>query len=192
MVTERDKMEKAREVLIKIAKGTDPLTGETLKEESFLNDPRVIRCFYYIAEVLDNVLQGKYSKSNKLTRFVITPEQKSRVKLPEGKIGVNEFSRCVDLCIDGTTSRKLTGVELNRRLKKMGVLSEEKNPQTGRTRTITNERSEEYGFESEKKTYNGAEYDAVVMNDKGKQYLLDNLEDILNMEEDTKGIEGID
>ena len=177
MHSEMEKLEKSIIVLERIAKGIDPLTGEIIRENSFLNDPKIIRCFYYVAEVLRNASKGVYS-NNKATEFIITDEQKKRVEFPQGKIGVNEFSKRVNECLDLCFSRKLTGVELNKRLKKMGVLGEEK-MENGKTRTITNEDSIMYGFEMEKREYNGREYEAVVINDKGKKYLLDNIESIM-------------
>lgn len=180
MATEFEKMEKAKIVLTKIAKGIDPLSGEQIKEEGFLNDPKIIRCFYFVAEVLDNVINGAYSNRGK--DFIITPEQKSRVRFPEGMIGVNEFSRCINMCIDPLKSKNLTGTELNRRLKKMGVLGEELNPATGKMKTVTNSDSEKYGFEMVRRSFNDDEYDMAVMNDNGKKYLLDNIEEIMGIQ----------
>ncbi len=179
MQNEFDRIEKAKAVLEKIAKGVDPLTGVAIDGESFLNDPRIIRCFYFVGEVLDNVLNGVYSaRGNKLLNFIITPEQKSQVRFSPGKIGVNEFSRNINECIDLSRSKRLTGVELNRRLRKMGILGEIPG-EKGKTRTTLNGSSAEYGFETEIKSYNGVEYEAVVINDKGKRYLLDNIETIM-------------
>lgn len=184
MIEELDKIQKAKLVLQKIAKGIDPVTGDKIEEESFLNDPRIIRCFYFVAEVLDNVASGAYSSKRSgagPAKFTITPEQKSRVQFPEGNLGVNEFSKCINLCIDLNESKKLTGVELNKRLKALGILGEEAT-EAGKTRTVINDNSKDYGLESERKSYNGAEYDKVVINDKGKRYLLDNIERIMNTE----------
>lgn len=181
MVNDCEKLDKAKMVLQKIAKGIDPLTGELIKEESFLNDPRIIRCFYYVTEILDNVRNGTYNRGpNKCAHFIITPEQKSKVEFPESKIGVNEFSRCINMCLDINISKKLSGMELNKRLKKLGVLSESETSD-GKTRTVTNETSAGYGFEMEKKMFNGNEYEMVVINDKGKKYLLDNIETIMEI-----------
>lgn len=173
------KLEKAREILLKIANGIDPVTGVHIDEDSFLNDPRIIRCFYFVSEILENVAKGVYSANReKLTEFVITPEQKQMVKLPEHKIGVNEFTKCVNSCLDPNKSKRLTGVELNKKLKALGILSEEK-LESGKTRTTVNENSADFGFEAERKNYNGNEYEMVVINDKGKQYLLENIESIM-------------
>ncbi|MCX7711427.1 MAG: hypothetical protein N2484_16425 [Clostridia bacterium] len=182
MIADYEKMEKAKNLLQKIAKGVDPLTGELIAEDSFLNDPRIIRCFYYVSEVLENVIQGAYSKSSgKNADFIITAEQKSRVVFSEGKIGVNEFSRCINQCIDASRSKKMTGVGLNKRLKKLGLLSEVET-NDGKTRTVTNEQSAQYGIETEKRTFKGVEYDAVVINDQGKKYLLEHIEDIMKID----------
>lgn len=177
--SEFDKIEKAMIILQKIAKGINPITGEQIEEGSFFNDARIIRCFYFVAEVLDNVKKGVYSSTNnKLSKFVITPEQKERVQFSPNKIGVNEFSKCINSCIDLSISKKLTGVELNKKLKKLGILSEE-NTEQEKTRTVINENSINFGFESERRIYNGVEYDMVVINDYGKKYLLDNIESIM-------------
>ena len=177
MHSEVEKIDKSIAVLEKIARGMDPVTGEIIRENSFLNDPQIIRCFYFVTEVLKNVSKGAYS-NHKPTEFIITEEQKKRVEFPQEKIGVNEFSKRINECLDLCFSKKLTGVELNRRLKKLGILSEEK-AENGKTRTTVNDNSGEYGFEIEKRVYNGVEYEAVVINDSGKKYLLDNIESIM-------------
>lgn len=183
MVDEFEKMEKAKNVLLKISKGVDPLSGEAIAENNFLNDPRIIRCFYFVTEVLDNVIQGVYRKTgSRLPDFIITPEQKQRVTFPEGKIGVNEFSRQINQYIDTNASKKLTGMDLNKKLKKMGILTD-KIIENGKTRTVINPNSAKYGLEMENRKYNGMEYEMVVINDQGKKYLLDNIETIMKSEE---------
>lgn len=179
MREESEKIEKAIAVLQKIAKGTNPVNGEPIDEASFLNDPRIIRCFFFVSEILQKVANGSYDPNRgKLIQFVITQEEKEKVHFPEGEIGVNEFSKCVNACIDLSKSKKLTGMELNKRLKIMGILSEEK-LEDGKTKTTVNENSLNFGFEIKRKSYNGNSYDMVVMNDQGKKYLLDNLESIM-------------
>lgn len=178
MYIELERVEKAKEVIEKIAKGVDPLSGTQIHHDSILNDAKMVRCFYDVSEVLENVIKGNYSRRYKQLDFIITAEQKSRVVFSEGKIGVNEFSRCVNQCLNLNESRRLTGVELNKKLRKLGILAEARSEE-GKIRTTTNDTSSQYGFELEKKKYNGEEYDKLVINDEGKKYLLDNLENIM-------------
>jgi hypothetical protein len=179
MVQEKEKLVKANEILRKMANGINPLTGEQLEEESFLHDPRVIRCLYFIQEVLNRAIDGQLRVTpGKLEGFVITADEKQMIQLPQGRIGINEFAKCVNRVIDLNKSRKVSGMELNKRLKRIGVLSEEV-MSDGRKRTLPGVNSHEYGIEMETRNYNGNEYEMILFNDKGKQYLLDNLETIL-------------
>lgn len=181
MYFEAEKIEKAKGFMQKLAEGINPISGEIIQNDSMVSDVKLIGCFNFIAEVLDNIQkQGAEGRKREL-QFVITPEQKSKVSLPEDKIGVNEFSKRINECLNLDVSRRLTGVDLNKRLKKLGVLSEEQ-AEDGKTRTITNEKSAGYGFEMEKKQYKGVEYDMVLINSQGKKYLLENLETIMAVE----------
>jgi|GEM_PF-6400167 len=127
------------------------------------------------------MFQKKYGPGNsRLTKFMITPEEKTRIVLPDGKIGVNEFARCVNKVINPEQSKNLTGVDLNKQLKKMGILSE-KELEEGKRRTVINDQSKEYGIETEPRSFNGTEYEKIVFNEKGKSFLLENLEKIMEV-----------
>lgn len=178
MIDDREKLIRAKEIILKMANGINPVNNQPIDEGNFMNDPRMIRCMFYVANSLEKLINGEKIVVSKPSEFIITPEQKSMVQFPDEKIGVNEFSRCINSVIDRTKSKCLTGVELNKNLKKIGILSEKENEQ-GRKTTVTNEKSFEYGFETVRASFNGKEYDKVVINEKGKKFLLDNLEKIM-------------
>lgn len=178
MVTDMEKLQKARLVLQKMVDGVNPLTGELIESDHFLQDPRIVRCLLFISDALKRQVDETAYKLHRPEMFTIDNEVISRVELPAGKIGVTEFSRCINQVIDLTQSRKLTGAELNKRLKQLGILSETVNSE-GKVVTVINDKSANYGFEMERRIYNEREYDMVLMNDKGKQFLLDNLQTIM-------------
>lgn len=174
-----NKLNKAKEILKKIADGINPVNKEPIENGSFLHDPRIKRCLLFVCDIIDNEIDRELDDiSRQLPKFIITPEEKSRVALPEGKIGISEFVRCINNVIDRTRSRKLTAVDINSRLKKIGILGEEKG-ESGKSRTILNEKSSRYGIETEVRNYNGKEYEAIVFNDTGKKFLIENLEKIM-------------
>ncbi|MCX7884137.1 MAG: hypothetical protein N2448_03795 [Caloramator sp.] len=179
MVGEREKLIKTKEIILKMANGINPVDNQPIDEENFMNDPRMIRCMFYVANSLEKLINDEKIVVSRPSEFIITPEQKSMVKFPDEKIGVNEFSRCINSVIDRTKSKCLTGVELNKNLKKIGILSEKEN-EHGRKTTVTNEKFFEYGFETIRASFNGKEYDKVVINNKGKKFLLDNLKKIMS------------
>lgn len=145
------------------------LTGEICKEQKALTEQLA---------ALHRALatNSRYSPAKE---FLITAEEKEKVVLPEGKIGVNEFAHCINAVIDLNKSRRLTGVELNKQLKKMGILSEIE-LEDGKKRTTINEQSKDYGIETERRNFNGVDYEKVVFNDQGKKFLLENLEKIMS------------
>lgn len=177
MIYDIEKIEKARAILQSIANGKDPINGEIIEEDNFINDPRLIRMFYFVAEVMDNVVKGNYSKG-KVSEFLITGEQKNDIVFTEGNIGVNEVAKCINQQINPLISKKATGMAINKGLKRLGLLSEAIDD-LGKKRTTTNEKSIDYGFQLEKRDYNGVEYYMVVIDDKGKKYILDNIEEIM-------------
>lgn len=179
MIQERDKIAKAREMVQKMAGGMNPLDGQPLEDTCFIHDPRMVRCLHFIQEILRKALEGPpRGGPRKPSAFVISAEEKKRVQLPKGKIGINEFARCLNEVIDTVNSRKLTGIEINRQLKKMGVLGEQVLAD-GKTRTIVRAESSGYGIVSEKRNNNGSEYEMVLFNEEGKNYLLENIEKIM-------------
>jgi hypothetical protein len=182
MYYEIERLGQLKNVLELLVRGINPLTGKRVEEESFLKHVEISKCLTTTKEIVDSLIRSDArSRGAKSVPFTITPAQKSAIKLTEGKIGVNEFSRCVNRCLDSANHKKLTGVAINKRLKKLGILSEAKLPD-GKAHTTVNARSGEYGFEVVRRIYMNEEYEKVVMNEVGKQYLLDNLETIMAIE----------
>ena len=177
-MTERKQIENATEILQKIANGINPVNGESISDESFLNDPQIIRSFYYILQILEGVLSGVFTK--KITgKFNINDEQLKAVVLPEGKLGISEFLKCINNVLD-ISNKKITATELNKKLKQMKILSEQKDTD-GKAITVINDNSYRYGFEIEHRSFNGREYDKILVNAKGKEYLLENLVKIMSV-----------
>jgi len=182
MSGEREKIMRAKEILRAMADGVNPFSGEEIESGSFLHDPRMIRCLHFVQEVLTAALSGPAGAAASPESFSLTSEEKSRIELPEGKIGINAFAACVNQVIDPARSKKFSGVVINRQLKRMGILGEESTAD-GKKRTVLGSRSGEYGIESEKRNRDGQEYEMILFNERGKRFLRDNLERIMEFKE---------
>jgi len=178
MKQDLEKFKEARKVVEHLADGINPVSGEKIHKESFLHHPQVIRSLFYLLEYIDNNEQNKKSKKSKPKTFIITPEEKDKVIFPEEPIGVNQFSKVINEVIDPSCSKKLSGSVINKKLKMMGILSEEIDDE-GKRRTVANDKSEGYGIEMKDREFNGRAYKQVVFNDVGKAFLLDNIEGIM-------------
>ncbi len=174
MYTENELITKAQLVLEKLSKGVNPLTGESIDSNNFILDPKLQRCFKFVIERLDNARPAP-------NEFNITDQQKQQIDITEETIGFSKFASKVNQFIDTDVSKKVSSARLLSGLKKMGVLGDKISSKGGRI-TITTPQSEDYGFITIHVTQETREYDQVVATKKGQQYIIDNLEKIINYE----------
>lgn len=172
MVTEKEKMKRAREIFSTIIQGENPFTYEELEESSFLHEPQMIRCLSYVNEVLSRDIE-KYSRDEARLETVITAKNMKQAVFPEGDIGLSEFVRIVNATLDLEKMKKLSIVKFTAVMKENGILGERAEAD-GRKRTVCIEDSGQYGFYTVRAMYNGREYDKVMINEQGKKFLVEN------------------
>ncbi|WP_026575708.1 hypothetical protein [Bacillus sp. UNC438CL73TsuS30] len=174
-----DKLQESKNIISKIANGLDPINNIPIHNDSFLNDPKIIRSLFFLINYIESeITKNESPTSTRKKSFKITQEQKSKVIFPEGKIGVNDLAKAINDVIDTRVMKRINGSMINKQLKKMGILSEIKND-NGNTRTITNGKSEGYGIVTGIRFFENRQYEQVLFNDMGKEFLLKNLEKIL-------------
>lgn len=178
MVKEAQKLLESYNILLKIANGINPIDDSHINEQSFLHDPQVIRPLFYLADYISKEIEKKNTPHKKPTEFLLTKAQFEEIILPPGKIGVSDFAKAVNRVIDSTISKKLNGATINKKLKELGILAEEVDEE-GHHRTVTNDKSEGYGIESVTRNFNGREYQKVVFNDLGKEFLLKKIQQLM-------------
>lgn len=170
---ETKKLLESKNLLIKIASGINPLDDTPIQEDSFLHNPQIIRPLFFLTDYISYEIEKSKKPSRKPTQFIITDEQMEQVSLPAGSIGINEFAKAINVVIDRKISKNITGTLINKKLKELGILSEEVDEQ-GHRSTVINDKSEGYGIECVTRTFNGREYQKVVFNQVGKEFLLKN------------------
>ncbi len=176
-MNDKEKTIKAREILNTIIGGHEPYTDEEISEDSFLNDPRMLRCLSYIINILTEKIERPNRSSNRI-KFYITDEEIKKIMIPEEEIGINKFCNAVNESIELGDRKKLTGAFLNKKLKEIGVLAEEMS-EIGKKRTVLTEKALEYGIKTRINSFDGREYEQIVYGNKAKEFLLDNLQEIL-------------
>ena len=104
-MTELETMQRAKLYIDKLANGVDPLTDETIKDDSVINNVRISRCLFYVSDVLQRVIDNggevtkRYSSEPQMP-FVITPEQKAAVPISETPLGITDFTKAVKTVLD--------------------------------------------------------------------------------------------
>lgn len=172
MYSEIELINRAQEILKEIAQGVNPLTKEKIEESNFVNNPKMIRCFMFCAEMLD---RAKAPVKNTNTQFIITAKQKENINIPYDTIGFSNFAKIVNENIDQFISKKASAHKIILSLKNLGILGEVINENNKKV-TITLPNSADYGFITVHKSFEEREYDQVMANRQGQKYLIDNLE----------------
>ena len=178
-----EKLEKSIIYLQRIADGKNPVTNMPAPEDSVLNNPNVIRCMYFVKEILEEVKRnggciGKKKKNSDVPDFPLSvlngfvyQEDKSITKV----VGqINEL-------IDSDLYVPLTYSPVVKWLKQNGYLTEDMNQELGKKVTMATEKGTEIGIYSEKReSMYGKIYMATLYGKQAQEFIISNMKEILN------------
>ncbi len=160
----------ARETLHHLMQGVNPYTGEVFEKESFVHNPRMIRVFAQVMEVLTRIIEKSERQSRaSRTRFRLTETEAGEIKFPKGDVGVKAVLEAVNDVINLEEVNRLTVVSLYKCLKEEGILA--KSEVEGQRRTVTTKDSKAYGIITVKSTFQGMTYDKIMYTDLAKEKL---------------------
>lgn len=179
------KLEVAIKYAERMAEGNNPVKNAPVEEDSVLNNPNVIRCMYFIKEVLQQVknnggvIGGRACRSSK-SPFPL--EVLSGFQYQEDK-SISHFlaqikSLAGDPNVKGIGTKPITDW-----LKQMGYLTEEYDQVFNQKKTKTTSEGEAFGLYMEARTSaNGQVYDIIMYSQQAQEYIVQNMEAILNGE----------
>lgn len=165
----------------RIADGCNPLNNVPLEDNDILNNPNLIRCMYFIKEVLEEV------RSN---NGLVGGKREKSASIPFPTEILDEFTYKEDLSITYVLRqiyepiaelnvKKISAAKITAALKEEGYLLEENNPETGKNRKVPSKKGEELGIYLEEREYNGRMYQSVVYNRKAQEYIVTMLKRML-------------
>ncbi|MBR4500615.1 MAG: hypothetical protein IKP22_01795 [Clostridia bacterium] len=151
----------AKNYLDLIAAGTDPISQETIGEDSVASRPQIIKCFQFVSAILQEVLENNglvlldtdeaaqqtpaavpvsvngasYELVRKKAAFSLTPEQKKEVMISRLPITPAAFLKNVNQRINSGEMEKLSIRSVNAWLQKNGYITQGK-IQTVMNRTV--------------------------------------------------------
>lgn len=184
---ELEKMQRAKMYLDKLAEGIDPITDTTVPMDSLLNNVRLSRCFYYVSDILRQVIENGGQIGAKPTSrrdrgalpFALTEVQIKQVELSDTPIPISVFADKINAVIDTEQMKKLSAIKVTQWLLKEGYLVEVESSSGHQTKTLT-EKSAGIGITNFQKTSTyGQTYFVNLYSRKAQQFILDNLENIV-------------
>ncbi|MCD8149956.1 MAG: hypothetical protein LUE92_10430 [Clostridiales bacterium] len=184
---DQKKLDMAIVYLQRIADGNNPVNNVPAEEDSVLNNPNVIRCMYFVKEVLEEVRRnGGFigSKSRKNQKAAFPPEALSAFIYQEDK-SISKIVAQINEAVDDTVYQKLSYKPIVQWLKKNEFLTEKVNRESGKTQTLPAEKGTQIGIRAERRvSFNGAEYFLVLYDRQAQEFIVDNMETILHGEAD--------
>ena len=178
-------MERAKSYLEMLSNGIDPITGEEVPNDSVINNIKLRRCFAYVSDILQQVIdnKGKIVSVVEKQPFYFSAEQKSRVKLSEEPISILSLAFRINAHIDAKSVNKLSTTSMHKWLVESGLMIEEKRKvvveQNKTFRSLT-KRGSEAGFVTNKKinSSTGEVSEEIKLTKAAQMFVLENLEKI--------------
>ena len=187
-MTELEIMERARGYLDSLARGIDPLTGQEVPEGEIINNVRVSRCLFYVADVLRQVIENggiqvereapvRYVPRAEKAPFSLSLEDRERYPLEDRPTTVSVIAQRLNDLVDLETVQKLKTTSLTGYLLKTGLLTDTVLPNGSKVRCPT-QAGRSLGISTAVRTGMNGEYTVVLYSREAQQFILDNLDAI--------------
>lgn len=177
---EKRLVEHANDYIRKMAKGINPLTGEFVLDDDLINNVKISRCLFYVAEVLDdycNLLEGKNKVKGKRTKFYARAEELACFEYSNEPIYVSVIADKINECVRKDKMRKLSATSISNWLVSRGLLVVTTSD-NGKMSKRPTSLGEEIGIETIVKDGKNGSYTVNIYNVKAQKFIVDNIEDI--------------
>ena len=182
-MTELETMQRAKMYMDKLAQGIDPVSGRELPEDAALNNVRLARCFFYVSDILGQVIAngGVVGSKAKLQPFAVAPEQLARVQLSAEPVRITQLVDMIGAAADNPQMKKLNTTVITNWLLKKGFLEKETDPE-GKSKRVPTSAGLGLGLFTQSRQGKYGEYQAVFYNLQAQRFILDNLDAMLTEE----------
>lgn len=184
-MTNLEIMQRARMYVENMANGINPLTSQPVPDYEMLNDVRISRCLFYVADVLRQVIENGgevgTKKTSKKQPFVISQEQLQQFEYSAKPIPVSEITRRINMLVDHENMVNLKHRSITDFLLNSGLLTLVEFNDGSKNKEPT-EIGRQVGISVEERMGQHGLYRVVVYNEEAQRFVLDNFEGILEID----------
>lgn len=129
-MTELETMQRAKMYMERLAQGIDPITNQEVPGDSVLNNVKLARCFFYVSDVLGQVIAngGVIGVKPKLQAFTITTDQLSKVQISQEPIRVTQLVDMISGAVGDSRMKKLRTTVITDWLLEKGFMEKQIGP----------------------------------------------------------------
>lgn len=180
-MTELEKIEHAKLYIEKLANGINPLTNQLVPDSDLINNVRISRCLFFVADILREVVENSGTTPNtkkpKKHPFYLSHEDRAKFNYSDAPIAISEITKRINELVNEDKMSKLSYLHISEWLVSLGVLVVTTNEDGKPTRRPT-PKGTELGISIERRQGQGREYTVVLYSRAAQQFILDNLEAI--------------
>lgn len=168
----------------KLANGIDPIDGSLIPEDDVVNNVRLSRCFFYVANVLRQVIDnGGVTTRPRLQKvpFELPMEKRALFRFSDTPIPISEVVKRINALIDEETMKKLSYNTIRNWLFSLDMLEDTLDGE-GKTVKIPTGRGEHVGIIREARMGPNGTYFVVVYDRAAQRFILDNLDPIIEFQ----------
>lgn len=180
------KLETAILYVKRISDGHNPVNNMPVDEDSVLNNPNVIRCMYFIKDVLEEVKEKGIAnkKTSKKYKEPFPVGSLSDFKYEEDK-PITNLTAQINSNVD-SNCRRITYKNISNWLMDNDYLEMKSFPGMEKSYKVASIKGESVGIRSvRKKRANGEEYMATYYGKEAQELIVSRIEDIINFNEST-------
>ena len=201
-MNKRRVIQHAKGYLDLLSKGIDPISQKEVDPASIVAEPRLQKCFAFVSDLLEELLANdghvalsydgadappnasapQYELVRKKDPFRLSQAQRGRVMIAKGPVTPITFVNHINRVIDSEAMEKLSIKSINTWLLKNEYISQTKQPAVI-TKTVMKPmlKAADIGIEEAETTdpKTGEIKSRIVLTQKAQQFLLDNLDRIL-------------
>ena len=152
-----------------------------LENGDILNNPNIIRCMYFIKDVLEEVQRNDGMVGGKVGKEPALPfpiEVLNSFTYVEDKSITHVLNQIYEPIADMNV-KKVSVTKVTAALKQEGYLLDEPNPETGKTRKVPSAKGGELGIYMVEREYNGRIYESVTYNKNAQEYVVNLIRKLL-------------
>lgn len=172
----------------RLAEGNNPINNQPLEEDTVLNNPNVIRCMYFVREVLEEVfanggtVQKKETSKRKGNAIKSFPEEiLTKFEYKEDKGIVSLLSQIYEP-VKGEGYKRITPQVINKLLAANGYIVEVESEEFRKKIKVPSEKGIAIGMRAERLEYPTGTYISIYYNKQAQEFFVTNFMKLINGE----------
>jgi len=182
---EMERLINAKECMDRLSNGIDPTSEEVLPKDTILNSVDISRNFFFISDVLRQVIENggniarRPQRNSLLPPFNLSAEIRKKIEVTSTPAMIRQFTERINSHVDEKTMQKLKVTTVTSWLVNTGLLCEE--VVDDKKRKMPTEEGEKIGIYSEARGSYYGNYKAVLYKDTAQKHIINSLDKIVTL-----------